>query len=137
MKSLALLVVLALLLGSGALALADTTTAPSAVAKHPKISEVHSRLKDQMKRIRIGVKNGKLTQDQANALIASLKAVRAQMQADFTTNGKKELTDDQLAQLNQMLDANSKTIYGEKHDISSTNNTSSANNTNPAPVPTN
>jgi hypothetical protein len=118
MKKLALLTLVALFMGSGSLVLAQTTTAAPVVHPHPRIKEVHTRMHDQMLRIREGVKSGKLTKEQAQALIASLKAVRAQMQADFTTNGKKELTDDQLAQLNQMLDANSKDIYGEKHDDS-------------------
>ncbi len=116
MKKLALLSMMVLFMGTGSLALAQTT-APAAVDHpHPRIKEVHARMHLQMQRIEAGVKSGKLTKDQADALIASLKAVKEQMEADFTTNGKRELTDDQLAQLNQMLDANSKAIFGEKHD---------------------
>jgi hypothetical protein len=118
MKKLALMTVFALLIGTGSLALADTTTA--SVTPHPRIHEVHTRMHDQMARIRAGVKSGKLTQAQADALIVSLKAVREQMQADFSTNGSRDLTDDQLKQLNQMLNENSTTIYGEKHDTGST-----------------
>ncbi len=114
MNRLILMATLALFMGTSSLVLAQTT----APVPHPRIKEVHARMHDQMIRVRAGVKSGKLTKEQAQALKASLKAVRAQMQADFTTNGKKELTPDQLAQLNQMLDANSKTIYGEKHDDS-------------------
>ena len=92
------------------------------------------RLHDQMARIKAGVASGKLTKDQAHALIASLKAVREQMQADFTTNGSKELTPDQLTQLNQVLDANSKLIYGEKHDTDSTSPTGSAGTSSAPPA---
>lgn len=116
MKHLSLTAVLALLMGTSSLALAQTTTAaPPAVHPHPRIAEVHTRMHDQMLRIRAGVKSGKITKEQAQALHAALEAVKTQMQADFTTNGKRELTDEQLAQLNQMLDANSKNIYDEKH----------------------
>ncbi len=131
MKKLALFSMMVLFMGSGSLALAQMTT--GAPVPHPRIREVHIRMHDQMLRIRAGVKSGKLTKEQAEALIASLKAVRAQMQADFTTNGSKELTPDQLAQLNQMLDANSKTIYGEKHDTGSAAPPTGSTSTGTAP----
>jgi hypothetical protein len=116
MKRSILLAVMALVLGIGSLASAQTTTtAPAGTHPHPRIAEVRARAKEQMLRIHEGVKSGKLTKEQAESLIANLKAVKAQIEADFTTNGKKELTDEQLAQLNQMLDANSKVIYTEKN----------------------
>jgi hypothetical protein len=129
MKHLALATVLAFFMGAGSLALAQSTAAPPANHPHPRIREVRVRMHDQLARIKAGVKSGKLTKDQAQALRASLKAVRVQMQADFSTNGSKELTPDQLVQLNQMLDANSKTIYGEKHDTDSTSPTGSTGST--------
>ena len=119
MKKLALLSMTLLFIGTGSLTLAQTTMA-TADQPHPRIKEIHTRMRDQMLRIHQGVKTGKLTQEQAQTLMTSLKAVREQMQADFTTNGNKELTDSQVAELNQMLDANSKIIYGEKHDTGST-----------------
>lgn len=141
MKKLALLAMMALYMGTGSLASAQTT-APAAVDHHhPRIREVHARIHDQMLRIRAGVKSGKLTKEQADALLTSLKAVKEQMEADFTTNGKKELTDDQVAQLNQMLDANSKNIFDEKHDtgspagaLSSTGTTSGSSPTGSSPA---
>ena len=132
MKHFALLAVLALLMGSNSLVLAQTTAAAPVV--HPKIHEVHTRVHDQMARIKAGLKNGTLTQDQANALMATLKSVHEQMEADFNTNGNKELTDGQLAQLNQMLNANSKLIYGEKHAASSTNNSTTGNGSGTVPA---
>lgn len=134
MKHLALATVLAFFMGAGSLALAQSTAAPPANHPHPRIREVRVRLHDQMARIKAGVASGKLTKDQAHALIASLKAVREQMQADFTTNGSKELTPDQLTQLNQVLDANSKLIYGEKHDTDSTSPTGSAGTSSAPPA---
>lgn len=138
MKKFTLLVMMAFLMGSTSLVLADSTTAP--VTPHPRIQEVHTRMHDQMARIRSGVKSGTLTKEQAETLKTALKAVREQIQADFTTNGKKELTDDQLAQLNQMLDQNSKAIYGEKHDGATApapGNGSSTTGGTTAPAPSN
>ncbi len=82
---------------------------------HPRIHEVHHRMNDQFVRIEAGLKSGKLTQAQADQLKAQLKAVQAQMDADYKTNGKRMLTVDQKKQLNEMLDQNSKIIYDEKH----------------------
>ncbi len=111
-----------LFIGATGLAFAAETTAPAPkpVIHHPRIHEVHDRMKDQEARIKEGLKSGKLTPAQAKALRDVLKSVQAQMEADYKTNGKRELTDDQKKQLNQMLDENSKTIYGEKHDDGST-----------------
>ena len=119
MTRFATIAALALFVGASSLALADGTAAPGKPS-HPMIKEVHVRMHDQMMRIKEGVKSGKLTKDQAKALREVLKSVKTQMDADFQQNGKKELTEDQVKQLNQMLDENSKTIYGEKHDPSST-----------------
>jgi hypothetical protein len=131
MKHLALMAVLALFMGTSSLVLAQTTAAAPVV--HPKIHEVHTRIHDQMGRIKAGVKAGTLTQDQANALMATLKSVHEQMEADFNTNGNKELTDAQLAQLNQMLNSNSKLIYGEKH-AGSANNSNTGNGSGTVPA---
>jgi hypothetical protein len=136
MKYLALMAVLVLFMGTTSLALAQTTAAVP-VVHHPRIAEVHTRMHDQMLRIKAGLKSGALTQDQANALMLTLKSVREQMKADFDTNGNKELTDAQLAQLNQTLDSNSKLIYGEKHSTSappsgSNSGSSSSSSSSPA-----
>jgi hypothetical protein len=131
----------ALLLGATGLAFAQdnapaTTsapeTAPSAQSTpmaekgmkgtHPKLDELRTRLKLQRARIEEGVKNGKLTAQEAEALRAKVKAVHDQMRADFEQNKQsrqKGLTDDQFSQLNQMLDENSKAIFNEKNPESS------------------
>lgn len=120
--------ILALLFVStaGSLVAQDTATAPKPA--HPRIHEVHARMKEQMKRIDAGVKSGKLTPDQAKALKDQIKAVQAQMEADYQANGKRELTDDQKAQLNQMLDQSSKMIYGEKHPNAGSDPAASSSN---------
>jgi len=114
MKKLISLVFSMFLIGITGLALAqDTAAAPKPA--HPRIHEVHQRMKMQEVRIEKGVQSGKLTSEQAQAMRAQLKAVQGQMEADYQANGKRELTEDQKAQLNQMLDQNSKAIYQDKH----------------------
>jgi ribosome recycling factor len=63
-----------------------------------------------------GVKNGKLTKDEAMALHAKVKSIREEMQADVKSNGNGELTGDQYKQLNQEFDENSTAIHDEKTD---------------------
>jgi hypothetical protein len=130
MKRLLSFAVSLLLMGSTGLVLAQdaapaTTDSPAANAPaaqgakkggHPRIKEVRARIQDQYKRVHEGIKAKKITKDEAKDLKAKIDAVRGQMKADIQQNGKKELTEDQLNQLNQMLDDNSKAIYGEKHD---------------------
>ena len=87
----------------------------AAAAPHPLIHEVHQRMRDISIRIREGVRTGKMTKDQAQALHQQLKQVQQQMTADFKANGKRELTPDQEQQLNQQLNDISKNVYDDKH----------------------
>jgi hypothetical protein len=85
----------------------------------PEMKEIHDRIKLQEDRIAAGVKNGKLTSDEAAALTAKLKSIREELRADFKQNkesGQKGLTDDQKAQINGELDANSAAIHDIKQD---------------------
>jgi hypothetical protein len=129
MKRLASFAVSVLFIGSTGLALAQdatpvtgttaATSSPVTKGKHPHFDEIHGRMKEQRERIMAGVKSGKLTKDEAKSLMEKVKAVGEQMKSDFQQNkqnGQKGLTDEQVQQLNQMLDDNSKAIYGEKHD---------------------
>jgi hypothetical protein len=81
----------------------------------PRVKLVNARLMEQGARIKEGVKSGTLTKETAQPLWAQVKAIRAQEKADMVQNGSRSLTDDQLASLIQMLDANSKAIYDAKH----------------------
>jgi len=105
---------------------ATTTAAPAAApavsqsmlpagGPGPRVKLINSRLMEQGGRIKQGVKSGTLTKATAQPLLAQVKAVRAQEKADMVQNGTRSLTDDQLASLTQMLDANSKAIYDAKH----------------------
>lgn len=81
----------------------------------PRVKEINNRLMEQGARIKEGVKSGKITKDQAKPLWEQVKAIRTQEKGFFTANGKRELTDDQLNQLNQALNDNSKAIFAAKH----------------------
>jgi len=125
-----------LFLGATGLALADTGSAPASkpmMHPHPRIHEVHHRMRDINDRIIQGVKSGKLTKEQAQALRQQLKAIQQEMEADYKTNGKRELTEDQQKQQNQELDQISKQVYDEKHDEGGTAPSTGGNTGNTAP----
>jgi hypothetical protein len=118
MKKLSMLVISAYLAGGTGLALAQAAT-PGLSAKeeaHPRIYEVKDRIKKQQKRIDQGLKAKTLTDDQAKACREVLKSVKTQMKADYKTNGSKKLNEDQTAELNKLLDANSAALHEEKQE---------------------
>lgn len=110
-------------MGSTGLALAqDATPVPgnrhhSGRVQNPQVKAIMDRITLQKGRIDVGVKNGKLTADQASALNAALKSIYDEIHADFKQNreaGQKGLTEAQITQLNQELDANSTAIHDGK-----------------------
>ena len=115
-----------LLIGSTGLALAQVTTpvagdstpgAEGTRIRNPKMKMIVDRIKLQEDRIAMGVKNAKLTADEAAALKAKLVSIRDEIKADFKLNrenGQKGITDDQIKQINTELDANSAAIHDEK-----------------------
>ena len=125
MKRLASLAASLLMIVSTGLALAQVTTpvaggptpGEAVRIRNPKIKIIIDRIRLQEDRIAMGVKNLKLTADEAAALRAKLVAVRNEIQSDFRANhesGQKGLTDDQLKQINTELDANSAAIHDDK-----------------------
>ncbi len=132
MKNTLSIVVSLVLMGFGLAFAQDSTpvagntapgTQPAAMGNHPRFDEIHGRIKEQRERIMAGVKSGKLSKVEAKVLMGKVKAVGDQMKSDFQQNkqnGQKGLTDEQVQRLNQMLDDNSKAIYGEKHEGDST-----------------
>jgi hypothetical protein len=101
----------------------DATPAPAATGSmvgaasvvDPRVTLINQRLLEQGARIKDGVKTGVLTRETAKPLWQQVKAIQAQKKTDIQQNGKKELTDDQLTQLVQMLNDSSKAIYAAKH----------------------
>ena len=82
--------------------------------KHPRRNEVNTRVDNQRERINQGVKNGKLTGQEAQQLRANDRAIKQQEHADVKANGG-HLTRAQQKQINQEENANSQTIRDEKH----------------------
>jgi hypothetical protein len=78
-------------------------------------NEIRRRFHLQAMRIVQGEKSGTLTKDQTGALKEKLKSIGDQAKAFFLQNGEKPLTDDQKAQINQLLNDNSKALYQAKH----------------------
>jgi hypothetical protein len=83
-------------------------------AKHPRRNEVNTRVEDQRDRINQGLKNGKLTGQEAQQLRANDRAIKQQEHADVKANGGY-LTPAQQKQINQEENANSQLIHDEKH----------------------
>jgi hypothetical protein len=82
--------------------------------EHPRRNEVNTRIDNQRERINQGVKNGTLTQQQAQQLRANDRAIKQQEHADVKANGG-HLTAGEQKQLNQEENANSTLIRDEKH----------------------
>ena len=76
--------------------------------------EVNTRVENQRERINQGLKNGKLTGQEAKQLRANDRAIKQQEHADIKANGGY-LTPAQQKQLNQEENANSQMIHDEKH----------------------
>jgi hypothetical protein len=80
------------------------------VKTSPRIFELKDRLKAQRARIQQYLSTNSLSSDQAKHCDAVLDSARDQMNMDFKTNGSPQLTKDQYAGINAMLDANSNVI---------------------------
>ena len=82
---------------------------------HPRRTEVNKRLKNQNRRINQGVKNGKLTKQQAAKLHKEDHQIR-QEELDMASQNGGHITKQEQKTLNQQENAVSKKIYNEKHD---------------------
>jgi hypothetical protein len=94
----------------------NPTGAPGSkfATEHPRRNEVNKRVDNQRERINEGVKDGKLTHEQAQQLRANDRAIKEQEHAEVKANGG-HLTGAEQKQLNQEENANSKMIRDEKH----------------------
>lgn len=63
----------------------------------------NAQLRKSMNQINKDMKSGKLTQSQAQAARAKVKAIRVQELQYFKANGNKQLNSDQLTKLNQSM----------------------------------
>jgi len=110
MKILSSVVLSVWLMGMPGLILAQTTVATVAVSRPPTKAAIKARIRALEARVKADSRFGKLTQVQADAFLANLKAIRDKMKADLAENGKKGLTGDQEVELNDELDAVEKAL---------------------------
>ncbi|MGO9114563.1 MAG: hypothetical protein ACLP9L_35555 [Thermoguttaceae bacterium] len=83
-------------------------------AEHPRRAEVNHRLHNQSARIKEGLKTGKLSSQQAQALHQQDHQIRQEERADAAQNGG-HITKSEQKQLNQQENALSTQIFDEKH----------------------
>jgi hypothetical protein len=83
-------------------------------AEHPRRAEVNHRLHNQNARINEGLKTGKLSSQQAQALHQQDRQIRQEERADAAQNGS-HITKAEQQQLNQQENTLSGQIYNEKH----------------------
>ena len=103
------------------LALGLLTAAPAMLAvetqwqkDHPRRTQVNGRLKNQNQRTNQGVKNGKLTPQQAGQLHHEDGQIR-QEERDMASQNGGHITKQEQRTLNQQENQVSKQIYDEKH----------------------
>jgi len=81
---------------------------------HPRVNQVDNRLENQQDRIKQGLKNGTLTNQEAHQLYRKDQRIATQERKDMAANGG-HLTKQEQKQMNKELNHNSKKIYKEKH----------------------
>lgn len=80
----------------------------SSGVRNSNIHSVNTRLRQQMRQVRQDLRDGKLTKEQVQASWEKFKSIRRQELEFFRQNGRKDITDNQRAQLNASLDQASK-----------------------------
>ena len=109
MKSLIPILILILTQGAVFATPQPTPVSGHMIAKTP-MDKLTLRLRHQNFQIERELKTGKLTKTQAKSLKGQVEAIRKAELADLKQNGTKNLTDDQVAQINQQLNTLSKSI---------------------------
>lgn len=108
------LIALAFVASLGAASAFAETKSQEWKENHPRRAQVNKRLKKQNKRIKEGVKDGKLTKEQAQQLHQEDKAIRQEERADAAKH-HGHITKAEQRQLNKEENKASKDIYKEKH----------------------
>jgi hypothetical protein len=104
MKKSAFVVASMVLVGAVSLNAASTPTPVKGSATPSAIQNVNERMKEQMRQVQKDLKAGKLSKTQASAVKAKILAIRQEELSDMKSNGQKQLTASQKAQLNSELD---------------------------------
>ncbi|MFK2891224.1 hypothetical protein [Dyella flagellata] len=98
----------------GAAMASGSVLAQTDVPNHPRVNEVNNRLENQQDRIQNGLKNGTMTQAQANHDEAhDANIARRESVDEAKHNG--HLTKQEQRNLNRSENHNSKRIYKQKH----------------------
>lgn len=106
MKKFSFLPIACILAGIVGLAFAQTPVPTvKAGVKYPVAINVNMRMMQQMQAISKAFHSGKITKEQAKAQRDQLRTIRKQQLDFMKLNGKKDLTTDQVNQINQALDA--------------------------------
>lgn len=107
--------VFAALLGLSVMAMPAHAADKQWKKEHPRRAEVNKRLNNQNRRIKEGVKSGKLTKDQAKDLHKQDRAIRKEERAMAAQHGG-HITKAEKKALNQQENGVSKEIHEEKHE---------------------
>ena len=82
--------------------------------KHPRIFELKERIKNQRARIDQGLNDASLTKDEAKGSREVLTSLESRINADYKSNGSKNMTKKQYDAYNADLDANSTLLHEQK-----------------------
>jgi hypothetical protein len=99
----------------GSMGLTAAAQAQTFPQTHPRRAEVNGRLGDQNARITRGVRDGRLSHQQAHRLRADDRSIRTEERADASVNGG-HITRSEKRQINQRENANSAAIQGERRN---------------------
>jgi hypothetical protein len=92
----------------------DTDKDKDFAKDHPRRAEVNERIRSERRRIKEGMKSGKISPEEGKRLLGELDGVKAEEKAEVKANGGY-LTKTEQKQLNQELNQDSKQIYKDKH----------------------
>ncbi len=84
---------------------ATPTATPTPVS--PRLHQVTQRLNQQWKLVKLGVKNEKISKEEAVELRGNLKSIQLKEIIDYKNSPNHELTPDQQNDLNALMDKNS------------------------------
>ncbi len=76
----------------------------------PNLYKIARRISSQWQKITEAMKAGRITQTESGNLREGIKNTRKQQYEFMKQNGRQDLTDDQLLQLEKMLDENGKAV---------------------------
>ena len=104
---------LAMLVGAGSAAMAQSTTAPD--PGHPRVSEVQQRIDNQQSRVDKGISDGQISAKQAAHDDAKLAREQNSLNQDEAKNGG-HITKAEQRNLNKRLNRGSRQIHRQRQN---------------------